>query len=161
MTTLDNRVQDLLAAIEVITGRDDTAADFGVFGSSFGGSVSIAAFGLRPPRALVLCAAPVRSGDIDPQRAQPPDETAIKPPRPENLRFDVAAKTAALRDVLIFHGAADEVVPYRHAAEIMAAAAEPKRLITLPEGDHRMTEPAHQVRFIAETIRWFRERLTT
>jgi alpha-beta hydrolase superfamily lysophospholipase len=158
VTSLDGRVQDLLTAIEIITGRDDASADFGVFGSSFGGTVSIASFGARQPAALVLCAAPVRSADIDPDRAQPIADTEINPPRPENLRFDVSGKLAALRDVLIFHGDRDEVVPYRHAGEIMAAAADPKKMITLPEGDHRMTDPVHQSLFIDEAVRWFRDR---
>ncbi|MCP3955820.1 MAG: alpha/beta hydrolase [Desulfobacterales bacterium] len=158
VTTLSGRVQDLLTAIEVIACREDTSDIFGFFGSSFGGTVSIEVFGLRPPAAVVLCAAPVRSGDIDPSRAVP-DDDSVPAPRPAGLQFDVTGKLAALQDVLIFHGDADEVVPYRHAGEIYTVAANPKELITLPGGDHRMTDPSHQELFVKETIRWFRDRL--
>ena len=159
VTNLSGRVQDMLAAIDTITSRKDTATDFGIFGSSFGGSISIKVFGLRPSTALVLYAAPVRSTDIDPGRAQPPDKAALALSRSQGLRFDVAVEMTVLRDVLVFHGATDEVVPYQHAIEIITAATEPKKLITLPKGDHRMTDPVHQQLFITETIRWLRDRL--
>ncbi len=159
VTTLAGRVQDMLAAIESIIGRADTAEIFGFFGSSFGGTVCIEAAGLRKPAAVVLCAAPVHSGDIDPARTVPADNTAAEHPRPADLRFDVSGHMAALQDVLLFHGDADEVVPYRHAGEIYAAATDPKKLVTLPGGDHRMTDPSHQELFVKETIRWFRDRL--
>jgi alpha-beta hydrolase superfamily lysophospholipase len=158
VTTLAGRAQDLLAAVDLIAGREDTADTFGFFGSSFGGSACIEVFKMRPPAAVVLCAAPVRSGDIEASRAVPVDD-AMNTSRPADLNFDVTEKLAALQNVLLFHGDADEVVPYRHAGEIVAAAANPKKLVTLPGGDHRMTDPAHQKLFIEETIRWFRDRL--
>lgn len=161
VTTLAGRVKDLLAATEIIIGRSDTGRTFGFFGSSFGGSVSIVAAGLRKPAAVVLCAAPVRSGDIDPARAVPTADSAAAHPRPADLQFDVTMNMSGLQDVLLFHGDADEVVPYRHAGEIYAAAADPKKLFTLPGGDHRMTAPSHQKLFVAETIRWFQNRLLT
>ena len=161
VTTLTGRVQDLLAATKTIVDRADTALTFGFFGSSFGGTVSITAAGLRKPAAVVLCAAPVRSGDIDPARAVPADDSAAAHPRPADLQFDLTGSMDGLQDVLLFHGDADEVVPYRHAGEIYAAAANPKKLFTLPGGDHRMTDPSHQKLFVAETIRWFRDRLLT
>jgi len=159
VTTLPGRVQDMLAALEMIIGRADTGRTYGFFGSSFGGTVSIETAGLRKPAAVVLCAAPVRSGDIDPARAVPADDSAAERPRPANLQFDVSGNMDDLQDVLLFHGDADEVVPYRHAGEIYAAVADPKKLVTLPGGDHRMTDPSHQKLFVAETIRWFKDRL--
>ncbi len=159
VTTLAGRVQDMLAAIETIIGRADTAATFGFFGSSFGGTVCIEAAGLRKPGGVVLCAAPVRSGDIEPARAVPADDSTTVHLRPADLQFDVSGNMGALKDVLLFHGDADEVVPYRHAGEIYTAAAEPKKLVTLPGGDHRMTDLSHQKLFVAETIRWYRDRL--
>ncbi len=159
VTTLAGRVQDMLAAIETIIGRADTAETFGFFGSSFGGTVSIEAAGLRKPAAVVLCAAPVRSGDIDPSRAVPADDSTASHPRPADLRFDVSGNMGDLQNVLLFHGDADEVVPYQHAGEIYAGATDPRKLVTLPGGDHRMSDPSHQKLFVAETIRWYRHRL--
>ena len=158
VTTLPGRVQDLLDAAGEIEKRTDTGDALGFFGSSLGGAVCISAAGDLKPAALVICAAPVRSGEIDPARAVPEDGPA-EPPHPSGLRFDLAGPAAGVRNVLLFHGDADEVVPYRHAQEICAAAAEPKELVTLTGGDHRMTDAAHQALFVAETIGWFRARL--
>jgi len=161
VTTLDGRVQDLLAAADMIGNRPDTGDQVGYFGSSLGGAVCIRASGLKMPAAMVLCAAPVRSSDIDPVRAAAMDVSTETTGRPAGLTFDVAAEAATLREVLVFHGDADEVVPYRHAGEIYTAAAGPKKMITLPGGDHRMTAVDHQKIFVAETLRWFKDRLGT
>jgi len=159
VTTLEGRVQDLLAAAAMIRRRSDTGDRFGYFGSSLGGAVCIRACGKKPPDAMVLCAAPVRSGDIDPDRAAATNGSAGPALRPAGLTFDVAVEAAALQEILIFHGDADEVVTYRHAGEIYDAAAGPKEMITLPGGDHRMTLAEHQQLFVTETIRWFQDRL--
>ena len=159
VTTLDGRVEDLLAAAALVSARPDTSGRVGYFGSSLGGSVCIRAFALKPPAAMVLCAAPVRSGDIEPERAAAADVSASAALRPEGLTFDVAAEAAALQEVLVFHGDADEVVPYRHAGEIYAAAAGPKKMITLSGGDHRMTDADHQKLFMDATLSWFKARL--
>jgi len=161
VTTLDGRVQDLVAAAAMIRNRPDTGDRLGYFGSSLGGAVCIRACGTQPPPAMVLCAAPVRSGDIDPGRAAATDASPESAARPTGLTFDVAADAAGLQAVLVFHGDADEVVPYRHAGEIYTAAAGPKKMITLPGGDHRMTDADHQQLFVAETLRWFKDRLGT
>lgn len=160
VTSLDGRVQDLAAAVALISNRPDTGDQVGYFGSSFGGTVCIRAFALKPPAAMVLCAAPVRSSDIDPARAAATGGSAEAALRPDGLTFDVAAEAAALQEVLVFHGDADEVVPYGHAGEIYNAAAGPKKMIPLPGGDHRMTDTDHQKLFVTETISWFKERLT-
>ncbi len=160
VTTLQGRVEDIHAAIKLITDRTDTGSAFGLFGSSLGGAACIRAAGTRHPAAMVLCAAPVRSRQVNPHgagRGNFPSNTV--PPHPSRLHFDVAADLSRIRDVLLFHGDADEVVPHRHAVEIFATASDPKKLIMLPGGDHRMTEASHQNRFIQETVAWFKDRL--
>ncbi len=160
VTTLAGRVKDIISAVNVITGRAETSDTFGFFGSSLGGATCISAAGLTQPAALVLCAAPVRSRNIDPASAAPFDADNQKAPlRPSALHFDVSGKISTLHDVLLFHGDADEVVPYQNAVEIFTAASEPKKLVTLPGGDHRMTDASHQNLFVKETVTWFKERL--
>jgi fermentation-respiration switch protein FrsA (DUF1100 family) len=41
--------------------------------------------------------------------------------------------------LLLLHGDADEVVPFRHGKAIFAAAAEPKTLVRIPGGRHNDT----------------------
>ena len=52
-------------------------------------------------------------------------------------RLDSAGKIGAYRGPLLqTHGDADSIVPYRLGEKLFAAANEPKRLVTVPGGDH-------------------------
>lgn len=52
--------------------------------------------------------------------------------------LDAAERMAARKDVplLLIHGHKDQVVPFEHAEEIFARAAEPKRFVQLPDCSH-------------------------
>jgi fermentation-respiration switch protein FrsA (DUF1100 family) len=54
-------------------------------------------------------------------------------------RFDLLACAGRLagRPLLVVHGENDEIVPLRQAADLFAAAAEPKKIVVVPGGDHR------------------------
>lgn len=160
VTTLAGRVEDIIFAVKMITGRTDTSNIYGFFGSSLGGTTCLSAAGLTRPDAMVICAAPIRSGNIDPARAVPDDIDEDNIPLPPSaLHFDIAGQLSNLHDILLFHGDADEVVPCENAAEIFALASDPKKLVTLPGGDHRMTDTSHQKAFVAEAVTWIKERL--
>ncbi len=52
-------------------------------------------------------------------------------------RFDSIAKIGQVHaPVLVLHGDADTVVPYRLGRELFEAAAEPKKFVTFPGGGH-------------------------
>ncbi len=54
-------------------------------------------------------------------------------------KFDLltAAGRLAGRPLLVVHGDKDEIVPLQQAAAIFDHAAEPKKLLVIPGGDHR------------------------
>lgn len=54
-------------------------------------------------------------------------------------RYDLLACSGLLADrpLLVVHGESDEIVPLRQARDIFARAAEPKKLVVIPGGDHR------------------------
>lgn len=86
-----------------------------------------------------------------------------KETRPEDLRFykknlifDLSDSLGQLRNILIFHGDEDEIVPPSDAEEIFLKASKPKKLIIQKGGDHPMNNPAHQREFVRESIAWFR-----
>lgn len=161
VTTLAARVADLHAAIRAIRSRPDLdGAKIGLFGSSLGGTVCIAAAQSAEAAALVTFAAPVRSRPLtEPQL--PAGAGAEQRPMRAVLRggFDVAAFLPRIGRILVLHGAADEVVPLAHAQEIYEGAREPKRLIILTGGDHRMSAEEHQREFLVEAAGWFRRRM--
>jgi fermentation-respiration switch protein FrsA (DUF1100 family) len=105
--------------------------------------------------ALVIFAAPVRSLPLKKASQQPgrdPERARMAAVLRED--YDLGPELATLRNVLIFHGEADDVVPVAHAHEIFQQASHPKRLVTQPQGDHLMSDPHHQEEFIREASLW-------
>jgi len=150
VTSLAGRVSDLRAAAGAVLRVPGADGRLGLFGSSLGAAVCMAAAEALKPAAMVLFAAPVRSRTIagGPSPAAAFQEGA-------GLDFDLGAVLPRLHHLLVIHGTADTVVPVADAREIFAAAGDPKRLLGLPGGDHRMSDPVHQGLFVAEAVDWF------
>jgi uncharacterized protein len=156
-TSLEERVSDLLHAIRHLYRRSDIRPGLGLFGSSLGGAVCIRAAAPAGAAALVTCAAPVRSRPLEAifSAAGPHGRVAALLKR----EFDLADDLTGVRNLLVFHGEADDVVPVAHAREIFRAAADPKRLILQRNGDHPMSDPGHQQEFVVEAALWFQRGL--
>lgn len=155
VTSLESRSSDLLHAIEYLGLRTDLGKRIGIFGSSMGGAVGLRVASRRNIAALVVFAAPVRSRPLK-AAARAPEGAPETGRMAAVLReeFDLGSDLAGVRNILVFHGEADGVVPISHAYEIFRCAAEPKRLITLKNGDHLMSDPRHQAEFISEASLW-------
>ncbi len=159
-TSLAARREDLAAAVDVLKQRFDLSDRFGLFGSSFGGTVCICAAERVSASALVVNAAPVRSRTLSGAEvtASGPlelDESFYR----EKLQFDVSEDLSRLGTVLEFHGDEDRVVSVENAHEIYKKAGNPKKRCILEGGDHMMSVGSHQTRFIREAVAWFREHL--
>jgi uncharacterized protein len=156
-TSLENRVSDLLHAVQYLYRRTDIRKRLGLFGSSMGGAVCIQAAALSDAAALVTCAAPVRSRPLKAVfTAADPQGGAASLLRAE---FDLKDDLPKVGTILIFHGDADAVVPVAHAHEIFRSAAGPKRLIIQKNGDHPMSDPRHQQEFLRTAAHWFEQAL--
>ncbi len=158
VTSLNARCRDLLAAVDMLESRDDTAHLHGLFGSSMGGAVVLAAAGELKPRRLVTLAAPIQSAPVVESIRQSDDPLIHRIPKrffDKDLTFDISEKIAGLRHILIFHGEADTIVPPENARKLYAACGEPKRLILLENGDHRISTARNQEIFTRKTVAWF------
>lgn len=152
VTSLEARCTDLKAAAKMLASRPDLGTRMGLFGSSMGGSVCLSVARKLAARAVVTWAAPIRSAGLISQ----PDKANGGPASPfEKHPFDIAPALAGLRNILIFHGDADQIVPIAHAQEIAARAHDPKKLVVFSQSDHRMSRPADQQTFAREAARWF------
>ena len=152
VTSLDARCTDLSAAANMLKARDDLGDQMGLFGSSMGGAVCLAAARMIQANSVISWAAPIRSADLVQKHADPTGGSATpfkKKP------FDISNQLAGLRNILIFHGDADETVPLPQAEEIYERVFEPKKLVILPYSDHRMSNPADQQAFLREALLWF------
>ena len=156
-TSLDERRSDLLHALRHLYRRSDIEKRLGLFGSSMGGAVCMRAAVQADTAVLVTFAAPVRSRTL---------KTALAISQPNGrmasflkTEFDLGEDLAEVRNILVFHGDADDVVPVDHAHEIFQKAGDPKRLIIQKNGDHLMSDPRHQQEFTREAALWLKQGL--
>jgi alpha-beta hydrolase superfamily lysophospholipase len=160
VTSLEARCKDLADAVAVITGTTDTGDRFGLFGSSMGGTVCLSVAGELGVHTLVTFAAPIRSRIMG--TGLPMFKDADTPGiflDAQNRRFDITDRLPGICNILIFHGEADDVVPVSHAEEIYNLAKQPKKLIKQEQGDHPMSNEAHQKTFVKEAVLWFQSGL--
>ncbi|MEA3438552.1 MAG: alpha/beta hydrolase [Thermodesulfobacteriota bacterium] len=153
VTSLDGRRTDILSAIETIRGQGYIGSRIGLFGSSMGGAACISAAGTTKIDSIVVIAAPLRIRMIK-RLEGTEDEVEYK-----KLSFDMPGKLSGINNILIFHGDADQVVPFSNSLELYEKAGDTKKLIIQENGDHLMSNKAHQKEFIREAGLWFKERL--
>jgi len=151
VTSLGARRTDILSAIETIRSQGYVDSRIGLFGSSMGGAACISAAGTTKIDSMVVSAAPLRSRMI-----KRPAEKEDKVEYDEiELSFDISGKLSGINNMLIFHGDADQVVPFSNALELYEKAGDTKKLIIQENGDHLMSSKAHQEEFIHEAGLWF------
>lgn len=157
VTSLDGRCRDLLAAIETVRAMPVIGEGLGIFGSSMGGATAIAAAAQMNAPPLVTLAAPVRSAPVL-AAARNADELRGLPLSfyERQLSFDLSPLLGKISTVLVVHGGRDDVVPVENAEEVYRHATDPKQLLILANGDHRVTAPHHQAEFLEAAVRWYR-----
>jgi fermentation-respiration switch protein FrsA (DUF1100 family) len=103
------------------------------FGRSLGAAVAAALAEEDPPAALIL-ETPFTSVRAMANQSLPGAGYLFR------TRFDTLARIGRIPvPLLVLHGDADEVVPFRHGEAIFAAAAEPKTFARIPGGRHNDT----------------------
>ena len=152
VTSLRARCRDLKAAANMLRARDDLSDQMGLFGSSMGGCVCLAAAQDLAARAVVTWAAPIRSADLVSPHDNP--DGSLDTPFKDNP-FDIRTPLTGLRNILIFHSDADQTVPLSHAQEIYECVSEPKKLVVFLHSDHRMSHRADQKAFLRGASLWF------
>ncbi len=153
VTSLDARRTDILSAVETIRSQGYIGCRIGLFGSSMGGAACLSAAGIINIDSMVVNAAPLRSHMIK-RPADKEDKIEYK-----KLSFDISGKLSGIYNILIFHGDDDKVVPFSNALELYDKSGNAKKLIIQENGDHLMSNEAHQKEFIREAGLWFKNRL--
>lgn len=155
VTSLEGRASDLLHAIRMLESRSGLEKRFGLFGSSMGGAVCLRVASARPVAAVVTFAAPVRSLPLErPGRGSEASPERRRMASVLREAFELGGALSRVRNILVVHGEADDLVPLSHAHEIFDHAGEPKRLLVQKGGDHLMNDAAHQAEFIREASLW-------
>jgi len=157
VTSLKARCDDLRAAVARLQDTESIGRQIGLFGSSYGGAVSISIADALSVDALVTVAAPARSRTINAAAHHRQTGTILDE---RMLSFDISDRLSRVGRIFVIHGDADEVVPVSDAGEIHENAQAPKRLWIQPGGDHRMSDPDLQREFVKRATDWFKERFT-
>lgn len=160
VTSLASRCRDLKNAVEAIHSNEETGTRIGLFGSSMGGTVSLAVADELEAGTIVTFAAPVCSylpGDCRAHSRDLKSEGIFFDS--QRQAFDITAKLSKIKNILIFHGDADNTVALSHAKEIYRLAGAPKKLIIQQTGDHRMSNVKHQREFVSMASNWFKSGL--
>jgi dipeptidyl aminopeptidase/acylaminoacyl peptidase len=171
--TYSGEVEDLHAAYNLVLQY--RPKKIGIFGSSMGGTVALLfAAQEQNVAALVTLAAPVHPEKIS--------ERFLTPAEARQWRADgyivyhgQRLNVSLLDDVenldvpktvrkissptLVIHGDEDDTVPVAEGRELFAALGGPKRLCILPGANHRLTDPAHLQKALAESIDWLTQYL--
>ncbi|MDE2598615.1 MAG: alpha/beta hydrolase [Rhodocyclaceae bacterium] len=146
--------EDAVAALDYVRSRADTAR-LCVFGQSLGGMLAIAAAAASPQDVCaVLAEAPVHSYSAWAEDQMPEKELVL------DDSYCASTHVAALAPIplLLLHSPGDRVVPYAHSQQLLAAAGEPRQLVTIPDGEHNdaMTE-RHGTRYQDIAAAFFRQ----
>ncbi len=160
VTSIENRKTDLINAVNTIMKRDDIGNKLALFGSSMGGATCIATAKDLKAEAYIFIAAPVFGETL----LKPPEELEEKPGLSiefyqKLLNFDLSNNLSHLKNVLIFHGDHDDIVPIVNSETIFSNACEPKKFIVQKNGDHRISSPEHQKEFLTESLKWYKKHL--
>jgi fermentation-respiration switch protein FrsA (DUF1100 family) len=146
------RMARLLAAVEGVD--PDRVA---VRGSSMGGFMAIHGAAAAPEIAAVIAICPagehhlrrgVRSGELE-MRVESRDEL-LGWLGDSDLR--TAVERLAGRPLMLMHAEGDEQIEAAWSEELLEHAAEPRRLLIAPGGDHRSLQ--HDSELQAEALRW-------
>jgi fermentation-respiration switch protein FrsA (DUF1100 family) len=155
-TTLENRQVDLIAAVGAVQNFLGEAIPTGLFGSSFGGTVCIAAYQHIAPFAMVTLAAPVHSQSVHMPENSP--QSLKNELLRDQLTFNLTSQLSTIRSILVVHGSHDETVEVESAHTIYRLARAPKKRLILDRGDHRISDRSHQRRYLRKTIDWLLDR---
>jgi fermentation-respiration switch protein FrsA (DUF1100 family) len=134
----DGLYQDARAARRWLAQKEGIAeADVILMGTSIGGAVAVDLAARDGARGLVL------ANTLTSLPAVAQDQTPWLPMKwLVATRFDALSKIADYHGpVLISHGDADTIVPFKHGQALYDAAPGPKRLVTVKGGGHNDPQP--------------------
>lgn len=150
------RMATMLARREQIDGRRICAR-----GSSMGGFMAIAAAGGSDSIHGVIAICPasaegLRRGLRDGELEMRADVGALDAWLGEHDLTQSVSELAG-KPLIILHARGDERVPYEESERLYAAAAEPRKLVVLPGGNHRSVQ--HDAELQGVALRWLERSL--
>lgn len=135
---LEERYKDLKNVISYVEKKFKNAS-FSLFGSSFGGMVSIVYAARNNVTSIAILSTPAKI-------------------ELEGKKIDIQPYIKNCSNVLIIHGKKDELVESKNAYTIYREAKEPKKLILL-NADHSFSQEEERMKALEEVIKWIKRYL--
>ncbi len=153
-STMTRRIDDLIRVIDWVRTLETCNGTIGLFGSSMGGTVALAAGTLRVVGAWVLLATPVKHA------AHPPEELRDVMNRYPGFFDDFRANLDTfpfekIHHTLVIHGDGDQVVSPENAFLIYERISPPKELWMVPGADHQFLDESKRAAALDLAARWF------
>lgn len=145
----DGILADARAARAWLAEREGISqSDVVLMGRSLGGAVAVDLAAKDGARALVLESTFTSVPDVGAYHYPWVPVRALL-----RTQFDAAAMIGRYGGPLLqSHGDADTIVPYRFGKKLFQAARDPKRLITIPGGDHNDAQPPRYYQALIEFL---------
>jgi len=168
-TTLTSRIQDYRSAVSFVNSSAVDNNKLAVIGSSFGGTVLIAAC-QKGIKAMVTLATPCRFHiPSDDMYLMSKGEKFFELPSGRRLKekffsdvnnYDICSAVEKINcPLLVIHGDKDNMVPQEDARSIYNKAKVPKRLEIIKGSNHGFDEPKHLELMIELVMDWFKRYL--
>ncbi|QHI70052.1 alpha/beta hydrolase [Tichowtungia aerotolerans] len=151
--------EDSVAAIEYIKTRTDIDQNkIILFGQSIGGVNALSVAGNNRFDGVVGVAA---DSAFSSYKGVAMDHTTLLKPLAALLISNKFSPKKSVQNIspvplLLIHGTADKVVPYRHAEVLLKKAGEPKELWTVPNGKHTEALGAYFTEFAPKLLTQFK-----
>jgi alpha-beta hydrolase superfamily lysophospholipase len=156
-------VEDVVEMVRLLAGTSGVdPRRVAVRGSSMGGFLALHAAASAPEIAGVIAICPAGEGDLarglrrGELEMRVGDELALEAwLLGQDLREAVVRVGA--RPLILLHAEGDDQIPSERSAELYARAAEPRKLVLVPGGDHRSVQHDSELQGMA--LRWLEREL--
>jgi alpha-beta hydrolase superfamily lysophospholipase len=157
-------IEDVVRMVRLLAATSGVDAErVAVRGSSMGGFLAIHAAVAAPEVAGVIAICPageehlgrgIRRGELEMRVA---DETALEAWLLERDLCESVERIGS-RPLILLHAEGDDQIPSEWSAELYAHAAEPRKLVLVPGGDHRSVQ--HDAELQGMALRWLERELS-
>ncbi|MDY6843270.1 MAG: alpha/beta hydrolase [Thermodesulfobacteriota bacterium] len=157
-TTVTHRVNDLNAVCDYLLKNYSTRLQsIGLMGSSMGGYTSLIVAATRNGlvEATVAWATPISLSGLRNERLMSEEPRLNKQFFDDLVNYNLSDIIKGLKNCLIIHGKADEVVPVNMAYKIHENLSSPKELKIFRDADHRFSNEKERKEAISLTLQWF------